>query len=135
MNAFKKTCWSFFMMAPVLVSVVLLIALLQTIIDNDSLLALFRGNIFADSFVGAIIGSIAPGNPITSYVLGGEMLSIGVSLTAVIAFLVAWVTVGVVQFPAEALMLGKRFSIFRNLFSFLSAIFIGILTGFIVGIL
>ena len=122
-------------MTPILAGVVLLIGLFQTALNDEQLVALFSGNAFADSFVGAVIGSIAPGNPITSYVLGGEMLELGIGITAVVAFIVAWVTVGVVQFPAEALMLGKRFSILRNLFSFLSAILIGVFTGLILQII
>ena len=122
-------------MTPILVGIVLLIGLFQTALDDEQLVALFSGNAFADSFMGAVIGSIAPGNPITSYVLGGEMLELGIGITAVVAFIVAWVTVGVVQFPAEALMLGKRFSILRNAFSFISAILIGVLTGLILQII
>jgi len=68
------------------------------------------------------------GNPITSYVLGGEFFDAGISIMAVSAFIVTWVTVGIVQLPAEILLLGKKFALLRNLFSFLSAIVIGICT-------
>jgi DNA-binding response OmpR family regulator len=47
--------------------------------------------------------------------LGGELLAKGISLVAVTALLVSWVTVGSVQLPAEALMLGSRFALYRNL--------------------
>jgi uncharacterized membrane protein YraQ (UPF0718 family) len=135
MNALKKTIRAFYMMTPILLGVVLLIGLFQTALDDEQLVALFSGNAFTDSFVGAVIGSIAPGNPITSYILGGEMLELGIGITAVVAFIVAWVTVGIVQFPAEALMLGKRFSLLRNFSSFVSAILIGVLTGLILQII
>ena len=63
-----------------------------------------------------------------SYILGGELLAEGVSLLAVTALIVSWVTVGIVQLPAEALMLGKRFAIYRNLMCFLFAIMIPFMT-------
>jgi len=83
---------------------------------------------FLDPVIGAGIGSIAAGNPITSYILGGELMKHGVSLEAVTAFLVAWVTVGLVQLPAEGVMLGRRFAVVRNLVSFVLAIAVGVLT-------
>jgi len=49
-------------------------------------------------------------------------------LAATTAFILAWVTVGIVQLPAESMILGKRFAILRNILSFISAILIGLLT-------
>ena len=71
-----------------------------------------------DALIGSSVGSVAAGNPITSYIIAGELLNKGVSLLAVTAFLLAWVTVGIVQFPAEAILLGKKFAIVRNASSF-----------------
>jgi hypothetical protein len=51
-----------------------------------------------------------------------------VSLFAVVAFIVAWVTVGVVQFPAEAAILGRRFAAARNLLAFMLAMVVSIAT-------
>ena len=86
-----------------------------------------HGNI-PDAMLGAAIGSIAAGHPLASYLLGGELLSGGVGLIAVTAMLVTWVTVGIVQLPAEALMLGTRFAVYRNIISFGIAIIIALLT-------
>ncbi len=81
-----------------------------------------------DPVIGAAVGSIAAGNPITSYIIGGEMAKQGVSLGAITAFLVAWVTVGLVQLPAEIAMLGRRFALIRNLVSFVLAVVVAGLT-------
>ena len=88
-----------------------------------------------DPFIGGAIGSILAGNPIESYVLGGEFIKQGVSLMAVTAFLVAWVTVGIVQLPAESLILGKKFAVARNILSFLFSIMVALITVFVVGLL
>ncbi len=128
MKVLKKTLKSLLMTLPILLGVLLLISLFQTLITNDQLIILFKGNLLVDSFVGASIGAVLAGNPITSYVLGGEFFDAGVSIMAISAFIVAWVTVGVVQLPAEILLLGKKFALLRNFFSFLSAVLIGVCT-------
>ena len=71
---------------------------------------------------GTVTGSIITGNPINSYIIGGELLKQNVSFFAVTIFITAWVTVGVVQLPAEIDFLGKKFAVLRNLTSLLLAI-------------
>lgn len=61
----------------------------------------------------------------------GEVLKQGVSLFAVTAFLVARVTVGLVQLFAEAGILGKRFAITRNLLSLLLSVFVAVIVALI----
>jgi hypothetical protein len=51
-------------------------------------------------------------------------------MVAMTAFIVSWVTVGLVQLPAESLMLGRKFAFTRNIVSFITAIIIAILTVF-----
>ncbi len=131
MNALKKTWKSLKMTIPILLGILLLISLLQTGVDMDKLATVFQGNLLFDAFIGASLGSVFAGNSVTSYILGGEFFDAGISIMAVSAFIVAWVTVGVVQLPAEILLLGRKFALLRNFISFLSAIMIGICTYFI----
>ena len=130
-----KSARSIFNSLPILVGVILLIGLASTLMPKSYYAALFSKNILLDSIIGSGLGSVLAGNPITSYVLGGEFLKQGISLVAVTSFLVAWVTVGLVQLPAEALLLGRRFAILRNILSFLLSIIVAIITVFIVGLL
>ncbi len=67
------------------------------------------------------------GNAMISYILGGELLKMGVSLYAVTAFLLAWVTIGYVQLPMEITFLGKRFTVIRNLMAIFFTLLISIL--------
>lgn len=113
---------------PTLIGVLLLTSFIVTVVPNELYARVFVDNYFIDALFGAIVGSIAAGNPMTSYVLSGELLERGVSMIAVTAFLVTWVTVGIVQLPAEIMMLGKKFAITRNVVSFVSAILIAFLT-------
>ena len=97
----------------------------------ESYKKIFSGNVLLDPIVGAVFGSVSVGNPIVSYIIGEGLLQSGVSLIAVTAFIISWVTVGIIQLPAEAFYFGKRFAIARNLSSFVGAIVIGILVGYI----
>ena len=120
---------------PILTGVVLLIGLVSVLIPKSSISYLFSGNIFSDPIIAAALGSVLAGNPVTSYILGGEMIGLGVSLAAVTAFLIAWVTVGMVQLPAEMFMLGKRFAITRNVLSFVFSIIAAIATVLILEVI
>lgn len=124
----KKTLKGFIQVIPVLLGVLLLVSLAVTAIPKEYYTTVFSGNNATDSVAGAVLGSISAGNPMTSYIIGGELLRKGVSLVAVTAFILSWVTVGVVQLPAEMLMLGKRFGIVRNIISFFMAVCIAVLT-------
>ena len=120
---------------PMLLGVILLISLVNTLIPFSFYKDVFTGNMITDPVLGTALGSILAGNPITSYILGGEFLEQGVSLLAVTAFLVAWVTVGIVQIPAESVMLGKRFALIRNINAFIFSIIIAVLTVLGAGLL
>ena len=122
------------MSIPILVGVLLLIGLVNTVVPKEFFPRVFTGNRILDPLIGALFGSIAAGNPLTSYVIGGELLKNGISLAAVLAFIVSWVTVGTVQLPAESLMLGRKFALLRNGISLIMAIVIAVLTVLITGI-
>ena len=134
-NAFYKAIKSFVKNLPVLIGVILLIGLFKVYIPAELISNVFTGNVFQDTFSGSLIGSISAGNPITSYIIGGELLKEGVSLYAVTAFITAWVTVGLIQIPAEISTLGKRFAFLRNLLSFIFSIIVAIVTVIILGVI
>ncbi|NQE46394.1 hypothetical protein C5S31_10270 [ANME-1 cluster archaeon GoMg2] len=111
---------------PMLLGIVLLLGLFLTCVSTQFIASVFTGALFRDTVIGAAIGSIAAGNPITSYIIGGELMKEGVSLFAITAFILTWVTVSIVQFPAEAAFLGKRFAVIRNSLGFILAILVSI---------
>jgi len=132
-DAFLKTGQAFRKSLPILVSVLMLLALADTLIPKQAYRRIFTGNELLDPLLGAAIGSISGGNPITSYIIGGELRQQGISMLAITAFIVAWVTVGIIQLPAESLLLGKRFAIARNAVSFCISIVIAVLTVLTLG--
>lgn len=128
-GAFERAVKGFAGAIPQLAGVILLIGLIQTFVTGDLITALFTGSLLADTLLGAAAGSIAAGNPVTSYILGGELIEMKISLPAVTAFIVAWVTVGLVQLPAEASLLGARFALCRNIFGFILSIGVALATA------
>ena len=131
-NTFKQSAqkaikglWNAF---PMILGTILLISLISVIVPKSFYVSVFSKNSFLDSFIGSLVGSISAGNPITSYIFGGEMLSQGVGLIAVTAFIVSWVTVGIIQLPAESAILGKKFAILRNITAFIFSIIVAVIT-------
>jgi len=135
LHAIRSSSRQFINLLPILIGVVLLIGLFNGFVSDEWLTSVFSGNMELDTLWGACFGSIFAGNPINSYVIGGELLKYGVSLFAVSAFIVTWVTVGLVQLPAEIAAFGKRFAFLRNGLSFVLAIPIAIFTVLIVNLL
>lgn len=129
-KSFLKTVNSFKQILPILGGVVMLIGLFISVVPKNLYQKFFTGNTVIDSLAGAFFGSIATGNPITSYIIGGEFLKQGISLVAVAAFILTWVTVGIIQLPAESLIFGKKFAITRNIICFLTALVVAVLTVF-----
>jgi len=124
--SFYKAFKSFGTALPMLLGVILVLGLFRSFVSSRMLSAVFTGELFQDTVMGSLIGSISGGNAVTSYVIGGELIKQNVSLVAVTAFIVAWVTVGIIQFPAEAAILGKRFACVRNILSFVLSILVSI---------
>ncbi|MCD6118159.1 hypothetical protein J7K93_14235 [bacterium] len=121
-QAFISSGKNLFYAIPMIAGILFLFGFIQVFLPSDAMAKLFSGNIITDALVSAVTGSIITGNPINSYIIGGELLKQNVSFFAVTIFITAWVTVGVVQLPAEIDFLGKKFAILRNLTSLVLAI-------------
>ncbi len=115
-------------MMPMIVAILGLLGLMEAFVSNEMLTSLFTGNAVYDTLIGTLSGAVAVGNAMVSYILGGELLHQGISLYAVTAFVLAWVTLGVVQLPAEAEVFGLRFTVYRNLLAFVFTILVAIAT-------
>lgn len=107
-QAFLKTVQSFKRSLPILLGVLMLLSLASALIPKNVYSKIFTGNQIIDPLIGALVGSIAGGNPVTSYIVVGELRFQGISMLAITAFIVAWATVGVIQLPAEALICWER---------------------------
>ena len=79
--------------------------------------------------IGASAGAIAIGPPLAAYPLAGSLLDAGAWPPAIAAFIVSWISVGIITLPFEAQTFGSRFALLRNGISFLAAMLCGLLLG------
>jgi predicted Fe-Mo cluster-binding NifX family protein len=131
-HALKRSGEQFYKIMPIIMGVILLIGLFQVFVTKEFVSSVFTGNRAWDTFFGACFGTLVAGNPVNSYIIGGELLKFGVGLFGVTAFILAWVNVGLIQLPAESAALGWKFALVRNGLSFVLSMLIATLT---VGIL
>jgi len=121
-KAARRTAVSFVRTFPIVLGVLALASLATAAIPPQSISRILPMESVLGPVFGAIVGSVAAGHPVTSYVLAGELMSAGASVATITALVVSWVTVGVVHLPAEAAILGARFALWRNTISFILAI-------------
>ena len=125
MSKSARAVWE---LLPILVAVLLLAGLMVPAVPllmHDGLLG--QGD-WLDTLVAAGVGSVAAGQPLVSYLLAGELQRTGIGLMAITAFIGAWVTVGIIPLPAEAMVLGWRFALLRNAISFVLCLVLAWLT-------
>ena len=127
-QAFYKSAKGFALNLPMLAGVILLTGLFEIFATPEMLSSLFSGHPFYDTLIGTVSGGISVGQPFVSYLIGGELLNNGMSYYAVTAFILSWVTLGVVQLPYEYSMFGGRFILIRNLLAFIFVLLITFVT-------
>jgi uncharacterized membrane protein YraQ (UPF0718 family) len=124
----QKSSLSFFTMAPLLLGIIGLVGLFQVLVTPEMLASLFQGTPLLDTLIGTLTGAIAAGHPIVSYLIGGELLEQGISLYAVSAFILSWISLGFIQLPAEVEVFGGHFTLYRNILAFVFTMLISALT-------
>jgi uncharacterized membrane protein YraQ (UPF0718 family) len=115
---------------PLLVAVFTLIGLFQTFFPPE----LIQDWLGATSgktalLIGGLAGALAIGPPLAAFPLAGSLLEAGAWPPAIAAFIVSWISVGVITLPFEASVFGPRFALARNALAFLSSLLIGLLAG------
>jgi len=118
-TASKNALKSLWMIAPMFLAIIALVGLFETYITAQMIHSLFNGAVIHDTLLGITAGTVSVGQPFLSYIIGGELLKEGISLYAVTAFILSFVTLGIIQLPLEFSIFGPRFTIIRNLLSLL----------------
>jgi len=133
-KAFINAVKNFISTLPMIIAITALIGLFQTYITPSMLSNLFGFSDISDTLIGTFTGAISSGNGAVSYVVAQGLQDQGVSFYALSAFILAWVTLGFVQIPAEASIFGIRFTIIRNILALISTIVISYLAVITTGI-
>ena len=127
-KASLQTLKSLEVIAPMLLAIVGLVGIFETYITPEMIHTLFSGKVVNDTLVGTAAGALSVGQPFLSYIISGELLQEGISMYAVTAFILSFVTLGVIQLPLEFSIFGARFTLIRNILSFIFALLIAYLT-------
>ena len=78
-----------------------------------------------------LIGSVVMMQGFIAYPLASSLLSSGASLTVIATFLTTLTMIGMASLPLQLRELGTPITIYRNLFSFIFAIIIGLIIGWV----
>lgn len=117
-------------MAPLLAAVFGLIGLFAVFIPT-TLIEKWLGDAsgWTALFTGGLLGSVAIGPPVAAFPLAGSLIDAGAWPAAAAAFVVSWISVGIVTLPFEAEVFGARFALARNLIAFFVSLVIGLVIG------
>lgn len=121
-----------FKLLPQFLLLVISVSVFLSLVSPDDL-TIFLGRQFTSIgfMAAAFLGSVAlvPG-PI-AYPLVGMLYQKGVSVTILAVFITTLTMVGIFTFPIEKEYLGTRIAIFRNVLSFLGALWVGLTVGWL----
>jgi len=134
-KAFKKAFINFISITPMMLAVIGLVGIMQVYLSPEILATFFGYGSMTDTLVGTVAGAVSMGQGMISYVVAEGLMEQGISHYALSAFILAWVTLGVVQLPSEASIFGVRFTFYRNVLTLISTIVIAYVTVLTVGLL
>jgi uncharacterized membrane protein YraQ (UPF0718 family) len=120
---------------PMMISIILLLGIVKEFVTFDRIGEAFTQIVVVDTTIGAFMGSIFAGNSMNSYIIARELQEIGISMYAITSFMVAWVTVGILQAPLEADLFGTSFAIKRNVYSAVLSMLVAFVTVSIWGMI
>jgi len=120
-KTFFQTLNSFKEIIPMLLWIIILITLLKQAWIFESM-AKYISDDFFWVILADIFGSISVWNTINSYIIADNFWNINDYILVITVFLISWVSVWIIQLPAESYFFGKKFAITRNLISFVFAI-------------
>lgn len=129
-QSLKMAGKSLLKLLPLLLAVFGLVGLFQEFLP-PALVARWLGESSGMSglLLGATAGAVAIGPPLAAYPLAGSLLDAGAWPPAIAAFIVSWISVGIVTLPFEAQTFGSRFALLRNGIGFMAAMLCGLLIG------
>jgi len=115
---------------PFLLIIIVVIGFLLTFVPAHIVASVIgRRAGFWGVLVASLIGSILLIPHLVAAPLAGSLLHQGAGITAIAAFITTLVMVGIVTAPMEMEVMGKKFTIWRNILSFGFALLIALIMG------
>ena len=120
-KTFKQTLMWLKELIPMLLGILLLISMFKELWIFNYLSNNLWNN-FLSIIIADIFGSLSAWNTINSYIIADSFWNLETNILIITTFLIAWITVWFIQIPAEIYFFGRKFTIIRNLISFVFAI-------------
>jgi uncharacterized membrane protein YraQ (UPF0718 family) len=133
-EALKGTFKILYTILPVLIFVFVLMGLIQAYVSRETIAAILGeetgvlGILYAE-----LVGSIALFLPPAVFPFGGYLHDNGAAYGPIAGFVFTAILIGVTTLPLEFKLLGKRFTIARNILTFIIAFFLALFMGVVLG--
>jgi uncharacterized membrane protein YraQ (UPF0718 family) len=133
-EAIKATFKILYTILPVLIFVFVLMGFIQAYVSRETIAAILgeqtgvMGILYAE-----LVGSIALFLPPAVFPFGGYLHDNGAAYGPIAGFVFTAILIGVTTLPLEFKLLGKRFTIARNILTFIIAFFLALFMGFVLG--
>ena len=120
----------FFEMAGEIIGILFLIGLFFSLVPHEGIKGVLGGpDPSLSTIYGAVIGTVTIIPAFVAFPLSASLIDMGAHTVAVAAFITTLTMVGFMTAPIEIEYFGKRFTLVRNLVSFIAAIFIAFGVG------
>lgn len=120
-KSFIQTLMWFKELIPLLLGILLLISMFNQL-GIFNYFNTYLSNDFISVFMANILWSISSGSAINSYIIANSFWDINNNMLIITVFLISWITVWIIQLPAEIYFFGKKFALIRNLITFIFSI-------------
>ena len=133
-EALKATFKILYTILPVLIFVFVLMGLIQAYVSRETIAAILgketgvMGILYAE-----LVGSVVLFLPSAVFPFGGYLHDNGAAYGPIAGFVFTAILIGVTTLPLELKLLGKRFTIARNIFTFVIAFFLALFMGVVLG--
>ncbi len=115
---------------PLLLAIFALVGLFKEFLPPKLIeTVLGEGNKALSLLLGGLLGAVSIGPPLASYPIAGSLLADGAWPPAVAAFIMSWISVGIITLPFEAKIFSWRFALIRNFLTLIAALISGLLLG------
>jgi uncharacterized membrane protein YraQ (UPF0718 family) len=131
-NSLKRGLFSFVRILPTVLTIVVIIGLLLGFVPPDMLRQVVGDQSgIVGLFLTGTIGSVLHIPALVAFPLAASFQEMGASVSIVAVFITTLTMIGVVTLPLEIRELGWRFAVLRNGLSFVGAVLIALVMGWV----
>lgn len=128
-KSFKKSKKMMQNMIPQIVSILIIIGYLMALFPQEVIKNVLGEDTVVSTILAALVGAITIIPAFVAFPLVGSLVDQGASIVVGVSFLTTLTMVGIATFPIEKQEFGLKFTLIRNIMSFVFAIIIALVMG------